>query len=166
LVLLGIFFLKMFNAWAFFYLALGFLMLTFAHSIDDRKYLYAIPSLIGIIFLNTVKFTLLTPIILVLCFLYEIAKKYPISAFYKGFGYSLLFLLPIGFFNSWYIPISLLASVSEIFHEANHFEQDKKEGRFATAHLLNFKINKEVRKKWKIFLISMGLLMLLWTMFR
>jgi hypothetical protein len=172
LVLLGIFFLKLFSPIAFFYLFLGGLLLCFAHSLDDRKK-FSIILLAAIIFL--ISFLswfqiLLSFLIILLCFGYLYAKNYPISAFYKGFGYSLLFFLPFSNFQPTSLPfyffISTIASISEIFHEANHFEQDKKEGRFTTAHLLNFKISNEGRKRWKVVLIAIGIILLIYFYLR
>lgn len=158
LVLLGLALIKTFNLQILFYLFLASSLIAFGHAFDDRKRI----SLVYLIVIILMSFDLsvyqiIIEIILLSMFvLYSLAKYYPISAFYKGFGWSLLFLLPVGSFNLWYIPISLLASTSEIIHEANHFEQDKKEGRFTTAHLLNFKTSKEGRKKWRLILIAIG----------
>ena len=169
LILLGIFLIKLFNFSAFVYLFLGFLLLSFAHSIDDGKKI-SLVYLLLIIFVTVMSKLssfqiILVGVIIGLSLLYKIAKKYPFSAFYKGFGYTSLFLLPIGSFNLWYFPISLIASFSEIIHEAHHFEQDKKEGRFTTAHLLNFRISREGRKKWKLILGVIGLSLLLYFYF-
>jgi hypothetical protein len=168
LVLLGIFFLKLFNPIAFFYIFLGVLLLWFAHSLDDKKKFSVILLTVIIVlipFLSQFQ-VLLSFLIILLCFGYLYAKKYPISAFYKGFGYSLLFFLPFTSFElvslPFYFLISTIASISEIFHEANHFEQDKKEGRFTTAHLLNFKISNKGRKRWKVALTAIGIILLIY----
>lgn len=160
LIFLGVTLVKLFNFLAVYYFVLGFFLLLFAHSLDDKKLFSSFFSFSGIILLSIVHVNsfqiLIVTSIMLLCVLYKVVKKYPFSAFYKGFGYSLLFLLPLNSFNFFYFPISFLATISEIFHEAEHFEQDKKEGRFTTAHLLNFKISKEGRRKWKLILIIIG----------
>ena len=168
LILLGVFLAKLFNVQAIYYLILGLFLIAFAHAFDDRKRIWIIYLLVVVLLsFNLSRLQILVESILLGMFvLYSIFSKYPFSAFYKGFGWGLLFLLPLNSFNLWYIPISLIASLSEIFHEANHFEIDKKEGRFTTAHLLNFRISKGGRKKWKIFLIITGLILLSYFYFR
>jgi 4-hydroxybenzoate polyprenyltransferase len=142
-------------------------LLAFAHALDDKKkssLLYLL-LIIGLSFFVNSQQKILLFLIVLLCFLYKIAKKYPISAFYKGFGYSLLFFLPFSYLNFsavlFYLFLGILASMSEILHEANHFEQDRKEKRFTTAHWLNLRIKKETRMKWKVFLVTFGLILFL-----
>jgi hypothetical protein len=143
LILLGSAFVKSFSFLPFF---LGFFLLSFAHAWNDKKYWLSL-----VYWFFVVLFSLLVPsaqaliahTTVFLSIIYDMAQRYPISAFYKGLGWGLLFLLPIGYFTLAYIPISLLASFSEIIHEANHFDEDKEEGRLTTAHLLNLKVSKE-----------------------
>jgi hypothetical protein len=163
LVLIGIAYVKIFNFWAIFYLILGTFLISFGHSLDDKKriaiiYWTVILFLCIFLSLNQVLIILLLN---ALFFLYSKIQYYPISAFYKGFGWGLLFLIPIGSLSLWYFPISLTASVSEIFHEAHHFDDDKRDGRKTTAIWLNFKTTKETRKKVKIITICIGLLLIL-----
>ncbi len=143
---------------------LGIFLIAFAHAFDDRKKIWIIYLLVVILLSFSLSpFQILVESILLAMFvLYSIFSKYPFSAFYKGFGWGLLFLLPLDSFNLWYVPISLIATTSEIFHEANHFEQDKKEGRFTTAHLLNFRISKEGRRRWKKILLLIGVVLLIY----
>jgi len=168
LILLGIFSVKLFNIQAIYYLVLGLFLIAFAHAFDDRKKIWIVYLLVVVLLSFNLSFfqILIESILLGMFVLYSIFSKYPISAFYKGFGWGLLFLIPAGSFNLWYIPVSLVASLSEIFHEANHFETDKEEGRFTTAHWLNFKINKRVRRKWKLILGIIGLILLSYFYFR
>jgi len=168
LVLLGIFSVKPFNVQAIYYLVLGLFLIDFAHAFEDKKRIWTVYLLVVALLSFNLSFfqILIESILLEMFVLYSIFSKYPISAFYKGFGWGILFLLPIGSFNPWYIPISLIASLSEIFHEANDFETDKKEGRYTTAHWLNFKINRKVRRKWKLILGIIGLILLSYFYFR
>jgi len=167
LVLLSIIYLKIFNLWALFYLLIGFFGLSFVHSLDDRKWHSLI--YLGVIiylsfFLTTIQQILIVSSI-VLSFGYLYIKKYPMSAFYKGFGYSLLFFLPFTLITFdaiiFYLFLGTFATISETLHEAEHFNIDKKEGRLTTAHLINLKISGKTRTLSKSMIILVGVILCL-----
>ena len=172
LVLLGFFFNQTFNSSLFFFLILGGSLLAFAHTFDDKKkscFSYLVLSCVLSIFLN-ISQILTVLIILILIFLYPKIKYYPISALYKGFGYSLWFLLPFESINIsamlFYLLLGFIATISEVSHEAEHFEKDKREGIFSTAILLNLKINKRERLYIKSVIISIGIFLLIYLILR
>ncbi len=180
LILLGFFFNYSFNMSVFYFLFLGFSLLSFAHAFDDNKktsifFFFLIIFLLfyGFFVQSYVIFfqIVLIIIILILCSLYTFKINcMPISAFYKGFGYSLLFFLPFKNLNFsavlFYVLLSCIALMSEITHEAAHFEEDKKEKKFTTAIFFNIKINKNRRYYFKTIFIIIGLILLLYLILR
>jgi hypothetical protein len=93
---------------------------------------------------------------------YTEAKKYPISAVYQGFGYALLFWIPATYFSmaalGLYLVLGALGTLSEIAHEAQHYDKDRQHGRFTTAHLLNLKIDETGRYAFRAFIMLVGLI--------
>jgi len=165
LVLLGMAYSNNFN---FFTFITGAFLLAFAHAFDDRKIrgvFYLLVSLFSYFpfYTNFLICFWLFLIIYVLIVFYPFIKRTPISAFYKGYGYSLLFFLPFTSITieafTFYIMLGFIGTISEIFHEATHWKNDKKEGRFTTAHWLGIRISQKTREKWKILLFSFGLIL-------
>ena len=154
--------------WLSSYLVLTLFLLNLSDSYDngrtdDTKY-YALVSLLTFI-LIPFQWVSFAVIILgfILLYLYSIAKKYPISAFYKGYAYSLLFFLPVPYItvNSIYVYLVLgfLASLSEIVHEAEHYYIDELDGRTTTAHILRLRFSKLQRRICKGFAILGGVIL-------
>lgn len=166
LVLLGFFYSYNFNLSLFYYLFLGFSLVAFGHAFCDKKkssiFYFAIVLILSL-YASPIQL-LATTVLLVMYAGYLKVQYFPISAIYKGTGWSLLFLLPIKTLDLssilFYFLLVVLTTVSEIFHEAYHYENDKKEGRTTTAIMLKFKINKEQRLYGKIIIISIGILLL------
>lgn len=178
LILIGYLFIQNFNFITLgIYMVLGAVLLIYAHVLDDFKFKmiriieYVIFGILLILreinFLSIFQSLLIFIIVVFLCPLYTLwAKRHPISAFYKGFAYPALFWLPFANFSLEALPlyflVSVLATISEIFHDAHHFEQDKKEGRFTTAHLLNFKTTGNVRRRVRLVIFSIGVILLIY----
>ncbi len=173
LTLIGIAFAKIFNFWAILYIFISIMLLAFAHSLDDRKkysIIYAILAIIAAISLKTEFQMAILLLMIILIYIYRFAKYAPISAFYKAFGYSLLFFLPIETPTLGsilvYSLLCLIAFLSELFHEAEHYDIEKKEGRKTTAIYLHLKLNNNIRKKVKIMVLITGIAILLILFFR
>jgi hypothetical protein len=167
LTLLGIAYLRIFDLSIFVYLGIAYCMLLFSHLWDDKQPI-AVKVAVGtfLLFFLFLYAPAFWAMILagIMCLGYDSAKKTPLSALYKGFGYSLLFWLPFKEFDLNAVPIFFLISgiaiVSEITHEAEHYECDKSEGRYTTAHALGIKMSHEDRVKLKIFIMLLGLALL------
>ena len=151
LVVLGFFFIHDFSLSLIYYLLLGFSLIVFGHAFPDKKKIsivYLSIILILSFFATSIIQLMVTGILFIMFIGYLKTQYLPVSAPYKGFGWGLLFLLPLDHlsFSSilFYFFLSIIATISEVFHEAEHFKQDKKEGRTTTAIWLNFKINKKI----------------------
>ena len=174
LLLIGFFFFNVLSVGIIIYVFIASLILAYLHSLDDRKricILYASLLIIISSMLSVFQTFIIYLFVFILGPLYTfyISKK-PISAFYKGFGFSLLMFIPAKVFalNSipLYILLSLVGIISELFHEAEHFEQDKKEGRTTTAIYFNFKATKGTRNKIKLATITIGVVLLICLILR
>lgn len=173
LLLLGYFFIHSFNIYSFvFYVFLGLFLLSLAHSIDDDKMIrtcaYLLVSEVLIMLTMNLFHLTIFYLMLVAMFVYEFAKSTPISAIYAGVAYPLGFWIPFSSFNvtalSLFFLICVLSIISELFHEAQHYDIDLKEHRKTTAIYLNFKTTKEVRNHVKLAIISIGVILLIYLM--
>ena len=173
LTLIGVVFVKTFSPWTILCVFIAVMLLAFAHSFDDRKkysIIYGILALVATIGLKTIFQMIIVLLIMALIYIYRFAKYMPISAIYKAFGYSLFFFLPIEIPTLesvlLYFLLCSIAFVSELFHEASHYDIEKKEGRTTTAIFLNFKVNKNVRRKVKFIVLTTGIIILLFLLSR
>jgi len=136
------------NEFGILYLLIGWLLLNLSDSFDNRKIpatlTYGGAVLLSLYLLTYFQWFVLDSILL-LIIIYPVAKRYPISAFYKGFAYSLLFFLPFRSFNpaslSPYAFLGILATISEISHEAHHSEKDARDGYYTTARYLGIQFS-------------------------
>ena len=129
-------------------LLIAWLLLNLSDTFDNRQMIATSKyGVIVLLFLRGLTFFqwFILDFILLLIMLYPLVKRYPISAFYKGFGYSILFFLPFRSFNpaslSVYAVLGVLATISEISHEAHHSEKDARDGYYTTARYLGIKFN-------------------------
>jgi len=167
-ILLGFFFINGFNFSLFFYITLAFFLLIFTYTFHDRKKIWLFYFIL--IFILSIFLTLFQQTIVILILMLSISYnkwfyKNAIGLFTTGFGFPLLFLLPFNFFNFngflFYLFLCLITTTGELLHAADHFEKDRKEGRFTMAILLNFKVNSKIRKYFKIFSIFLGVIFLI-----
>ena len=157
-----------YNEFGILYLLIGWLLLNLSDSFDNRKIpaalTYGSAVLLSLLLLTYFQWFILN-FILLLIILYPVAKRYPISAFYKGFAYSLLFFLPFRSFNpaslSLYAFLGILATISEISHEAHHSEKDAREGYCTTARFLNLKFGLMQRMLVKAITGMIGIIVIM-----